>query len=316
VGYRLGDRFAELSSYTFLRDESRSRRPFLFQKLAGRLLLNSLALSPGIVSEFARALRAYRPRFLKGTASALSYLAVFFREAGVDDVRFQGVFSTGEVLTARQRRTIEEVLGGKVYDSYGHMERTVAVSECPEGGLHINIEYGILETVERVPLDPQPPGAGVTYTARVVGTSLHNFSMPLLRYEVGDLVEVEEPDPSCACGRGLPRIRRVIGREGDAIETPDGKIVTTIFIVFDKVSGVAQGQVIQEALDRLRLRVVRGPGYSARSEEDLLRYVRRFVGPGMAVEIEYLSHDDFRREAGDGKFRTVVSRVPAGACLA
>lgn len=316
VGYRLGDRFAELSSHTFLRDESRSRRPFLFQKLAGRLLLNSLALSPGIVPEFARALRAYRPRFLKGIASALTYLAVFFREAGVDDVRFQGVFSTGEVLTARQRRTIEEVFGGKVYDSYGHMERTVAVSECPEGGLHINIEYGILETVERVPLDPQPPGAGVTYTARVVGTSLHNFSMPLLRYEVGDLVEVEEPDPLCACGRSLPRIRRVIGREGDAIETPDGKVVTTIFIVFDEVSGVAQGQVIQEALDRLRLRVVRGPGYSARSEEDLLRYVRRFVGPGMAVEIEYLSHDDFRREAGDGKFRTVVSRVPAGACLA
>ena len=41
------------------------------------------------------------------------------------------------------------------------------------------------------------------------------------------------------------------------IETPDGEVITTIFIVFDKVPGVAQGQVIQEALDRLRLRVVR-----------------------------------------------------------
>ena len=211
AGYRLGDRFAELSSYAFLHDESRVGRPYLFQRVMGRLLLNSLALSAGIVPAFARALRAYRPQFLKGIASALHYLALFFREAGVNDVRFRGIFSTGEVLTAHQRRTIEQVFDCKVYDSYGHMERTVAVSECPEGGLHINTEYGILETVDLVPLDPQPPGARVISTARVVGTSLHNFSMPLLRYEVGDLVELEEPNPLCACGRGLPRIRRVLG---------------------------------------------------------------------------------------------------------
>ncbi len=315
AGYRLGDRFAELSSYAFLHDESRVGRPYLFQRVTGRLLLNSLALSAGIVPAFARALRAYRPQFLKGIASALHYLALFFREAGVNDVRFRGIFSTGEVLTAHQRRTIEQVFDCKVYDSYGHMERTVAVSECPEGGLHINTEYGILETVDLVPLDPQPPGAKVISTARVVGTSLHNFSMPLLRYEVGDLVELEEPNPLCACGRGLPRIRRVLGREEDVIETPDGKVITTIFIVFSEVSGVAQGQVVQEALDRLRLRVVRGPGYSARSEEDLLRHVRRFVGPGIAVEVEYLSHDAFRREAGDSKFRMVLSRIPARVYL-
>ena len=320
AGYRLGDRFAELSSHAFLRDESRARRPYLYQKLTGRLLLNGLALSREVVPEFARVLRAYRPRFLKGIASALGYLAAFFREAGMDDIRFRGIFSTGEVLTARRRRAIEEVFGGKVYDSYGHMERTVAASECPEGGLHINPEYGILETVGRVPLDPQPPevGAGIIYNARVVGTSLHNFSMPLLRYEVGDLVELQDPDPPCACGRSLPRVRRILGREGDAVVTPEGRVVTTLFIVFDEVPGVAQGQVIQEAADRLRIRVVREPGYSARSEQDLQRHVRRFVGPAMTVEFEYPSHDSFRREAGPGKFRTVVSRLPdpAGACLA
>jgi hypothetical protein len=100
------------------------------------------------------------------------------------------------------------------------------------------------------------------------------------------------------------------------IETPEGKFVTTIFIVFDKVPGVAQGQVIQETLGRLRLRVVRGASYSDRSEENLLRYVRRFVGSAMQVEIEYLSHDDFQQEAGGGKFRAVVSRIPARMSLA
>jgi phenylacetate-CoA ligase len=315
AGYRLGDRFAELSSHAFLRDGARASRASLFQPLTGRLLLNSLALSPAIVLEFVRAIRAHRPRFLKGIASSLTYLASFFREAGVDNIRFRAIFSTGEMLTPGHRRFIQEVFGCKVYDSYGHMERTVAVSECPEGSLHINTEYGILETVERVPLGPAPRAGGGTYTARVVGTSLHNFSMPLLRYQVGDLVELEDPDPACACGRGLPTIRRVLGREGDAIKTPDGRVVTTLFIVFDEVRGVERGQVIQEAIDRLRLRVVRGPEYSARSEDDLLRCVRRFVGCGIAIELEYLSHDDFLGEAGGGKFRAVVSRIPAATPL-
>jgi phenylacetate-CoA ligase len=144
----------------------------------------------------------------------------------------------------------------------------------------------------------------------VVGTSLHNFSMPLIRYEVGDLVELQDPDPPCKCGRSLPRILRILGREGDAVVTPEGRLVTALFIVFDEVPGVAQGQVIQEAVDRIRVRVIRESGFSDRSEQDLLRYLRQFVGPAMKVKFEYPSHDSFQSEAGPGKLRTVISRLP------
>jgi phenylacetate-CoA ligase len=314
AGYRLGDRFAELSSHFFLREESRARSFAHRQRLSGRLLLNSLALSPESVPIFARKLREHRSLFLKGIASALYYFALFFREQGVSDIALKAIFSTGEALLAWQRRVIENVFHCKVYDSYGHMERTVAISECPEGGLHIIPEYGILELVKREPLK-RPPGAiGKAYTAAVVGTSLHNFSMPLLRYEVGDVVEVEEPDLVCACGRTMPRVRRIVGRQEDAIVAPDGRVVTTLFIVFEEVPGIMQGQIVQDAVDRLQVLVVRGPDYTAESEGQLLRYLRRFVGPDMAIELAYFSHDAFRREAGEGKFRTVISRL--GSALA
>jgi phenylacetate-CoA ligase len=308
AGYRLGQRFAELTSDFFLKEESRAGQLVHVQGWTGRLLLNSLALDPDTVTTFARALRSYRPHFLKGIASALYYFALFCREKGIKDIAFQGIFSTGEVLTALQRRTIEEVFGGQVYDSYGHMERTVAVSECPRSGLHINPEYGILELADRVLLESRP-GRGGVYTAKVIGTSLHNLSMPLLRYEVGDVLEFEEPDPVCACGRAMPRIRRIAGRQEDVVVGSDGRVITTLFVLFDQVPGVAQGQIIQEAVDRLRVRVVRGPGYSARSEAELLRRLRRFVGPDMAVDFEYLSRDALRRESEPGKFRMVISRI-------
>jgi len=64
------------------------------------------------------------------------------------------------MLLPSQRRLIERVFRAKVYDSYGHMEGTVAASECPHGSLHINPEYGVLELVDKSPSDESPAGKG------------------------------------------------------------------------------------------------------------------------------------------------------------
>jgi phenylacetate-CoA ligase len=317
AGYRLRDRFAELSSHYFAKAEARAGQLFHYQALPGRLLLNSLSIAPGNAAAYANALRTYRAQFLKGIASALYYLALFFQEEGIRDVRLRGVFSTGEMLLPYQRKTIEQVFHCRVLDSYGHMERTVAISECPEGGLHINPEYGVLELTERTP-SRRLNGGRKVYTAKIVGTSLHNFSMPLLRYDVGDLVEVDESPEACACCRAMPRVRRLNGRREDVLLLPDGRVVTTLFIVFDQVPGIAQGQVIQEEPGRIRVRLVRTPAYTDQTEEELLNYLRRFVGTDMRVQLEYLSQDALRPDR-HGKFRTIISRIrqaapPAAPC--
>lgn len=308
AGYRLGNRFAELSSSYFLRDESRAGQTFRYQRGFGRLLLNSLAIGPDNIAGYARALREHRPKFLKGIASALYYLALFLDEAGVRDLELAGVFSTGEMLLPHQRRVIERVFRCRVLDSYGHMERTVAISECPQGSLHVNPEYGVLEMAARP--SPKPAdGSERVVTADVVGTGLHNMSMPLLRYEVGDVVEVHDDPHGCPCGRAMPRVRRILGRREDAVVTPDGRVVTTLFVVFDEVPGIAHGQVIQEDVAHLRVRVVRHPTYTPQSEQTLLGHVRRFVGPGVRVTVDYVSHDSLHRERS-GKCRAVISRIP------
>jgi phenylacetate-CoA ligase len=309
AGYRLGDRFAELTSHFFLKSEDRAGHLIHRQRLTGRLLLNSLNLGRETVRVFAGALREYRPRFLKGIASSLYYFALFLRNLRADDITLKAVFSTGEILTKQQRAVIEATFHCKVYDLYGHMERTVAVSECPKGALHIHPEYGILELTSKVPVGPTTPGGEQIYQARVIGTSLHNFCMPLLRYDVGDVVEVVEPQSPCPCGRRMPRLHRILGRQEDVVIRPDGQVVTALFIVFELVPEVAQGQIVQTDKDRLLIRVVRNPQYRAESEANLLSCLRRFVGPEMAIEFEYLAPGAFHEESGAGKFRMIVSRL-------
>jgi phenylacetate-CoA ligase len=132
--------------------------------------------------------------------------------------------------------------------------------------------------------------------------------MPLLRYEVGDLAEVDADPEPCACGRAMPRVRRISGRQDDVVIAPDGRVITTLFIVFNQVAGIAQGQVIQEEPNQLRVRLVRTPMYTDRSEAEFLHYLRRFIGPDMKVQFEYVSHQALRRET-NGKFRTIISRI-------
>jgi phenylacetate-CoA ligase len=128
AGYHLGDRFAEFSSVFFQKNQDQQYSFTCFERMLNRLLLNSSKISAATVDHYVNAIRKRRPIFLKGLPSALYYFSLFLREKGVDDISFKAVFSTGEKLLPGHRRLIENTFRCKVYDSYGHMERTVAIS--------------------------------------------------------------------------------------------------------------------------------------------------------------------------------------------
>ena len=315
AGYRLGQRFAELGSHFFVGRPGLHGRVAVFQRHLNRLMLSTLHLSPARTDEFADAIRRRRPRFLKGLAGDLYFLAVMLSERGIDDIAFQAVFSTGETLLPAYRTVIERTFHCRALDSYGHMERTVAVSECPEGGYHVNAEYGILELA-----DVGPRGADGTVAGIAHGTALHNRAMPLIRYEIGDLIEpltekgvgsrfLSSPGVVCPCGRTLPLVKAVHGREQDVIVTPDGRVITSLFLVLEFIEGVEFGQFVQETPDRLTVSIVRGPGFSRRTEEDLLHWLRQYVGAEMRIDLRTISRDEIARTP-TGKVRPVISHVP------
>jgi phenylacetate-CoA ligase len=310
AGYKLGAPFAEFSSVFFSADDARSLLPTWHQRSTNRLLLNSRVLSDARVRSFVAAIRRHRALFLKGLPSVLYYFALSLRRQGVNDISFKAVFSTGETLVPRVRKLVEEMFGCKVYDSYGHLERTVAISECPRGGLHLNPDYGICEFVRQDDLRAEFAGAtysGTGYPARIVGTSLYNFSMPLLRYDVGDIVLVE-PEKKCACGRQFTLVSAIAGRQSEVIMTPEGGAVTAAFLVFEDVPDILGGQILQESLNELRVRIVPDSQFSAAAEARLTSRIRTLVGPTMRITMERCAGvDELRGESG--KVRAVVSKL-------
>ncbi len=305
AGYRLGDRFASFASPYFMKHFDQAKPVnHAFKRALGWLLLSGLSLSYEKIDGYTDLMRRYKIKFLQGMPSELYYFSLFLRERKIKDLHFKAVFSAGEILLPYQRKTIESVLKSPVYDAYGHMERTVAISECPARSLHVHSDYGILERV-----DIKPAGADKNLKmASILGTTLYNFSMPLLRYDVGDNVEFEEEAESCVCGRGLPVVKRIAGRRNDVIVTPEGQIIPCLFLVFDEAPNIVMGQFVQEEVESLRIRIVRSPAYTTENETELLANVRKFTGSKIRLYVEYTDTEELMAYS-PGKFQVMVSKL-------
>lgn len=303
AGYRLGNTFVEFANDYFLMNKSKERDTYHFNPKTRSLKINTMILCDGRIRDIADCIRKFKPNFLFGLPSSMCYLAFFLKKHEISDITFKALFSHGEMLLAYQRKYLENVFECKVFDSYGHMERTVGISECEKGGYHINSEYGILEIIEKE-LSP----CGTTYTGKIVGTSLHNFAMPFIRYEVNDYIEAPVLPSLCSCGRRLPLITKIYGRKEDAIITPDNRIITCLFTLYDEIEGVALGQIVQTSRNELLLRIAKTESFTSASRDHILSLLKGFVGDGMRVKIDYVTLDTLRSEY-PRKFKVVVSHI-------
>jgi phenylacetate-CoA ligase len=299
AGYRLGNAFAQLSSVYFL-NRGATDSLHAWQPHLRRLVLSSILTSKSNAGEMARELERRGCLFLKGVASSVYHLALSMREAGVTPRPLRAVICASEVLLPHQSTLIQEVFQCVVLDSYGHMERTVAVSQCERGGRHVNSDYGVLEFINK---RPSPDGSSVL--AEGLGTGLHSRVMPFLRYETGDTFELFREARTCSCGRHFPLIKAIHGRQEECVETPDGRFLTCLFLLPEFVSGISEAQFVQEAEDRLVVCVVPAEGFDAAQEEKLKHYTQTVAGPSMQVRVQRCGRQDLVR-SGSGKRRVVI----------
>ncbi len=303
AGYHLGARFGELTPGFFLRHPECKDHIAHLSRLTGRVQLNSLMIGEQTAKKFAEAIRQYKIKFLNGLASTLYYFALLCKKAGINDISFKAIFSQGEMLLPAYRSVIESTFNCKVYDSYGHMERTVGICECPAGGYHINSEYGILEIIPDTKHPDEHVSSGIA-----VGTSLHNFSMPLVRYVINDRIELDTSGKQCSCCRGLPLIKKLWGRQEDVIMTPDGRLVTDIFTVFEQVPGIELARIEQVDKKEVVVTVARAHDWQDKSELALKADLEQYLGTQMCIEIRYSDVQTLRGDTG-GKFKVVISHL-------
>jgi phenylacetate-CoA ligase len=264
AGLRPGDWYAHLWGSRYESTDTPDPRPGWRQKLLHRnLTLHPAALSDESMWQFVEVLRTYRPRHLVAYARSAALFAEFCRTNQVRDIAFASMIVSAEMLQPGQRSALESTFGGKVFNRYGCSEVSVIASECEfHSGMHTNADALLVE-VEAAPHLP----AG---TGRVLVTDLLNRSMPLLRYEVGDLASLA-PDGQCPCGRSLPLMGNIQGRLSDVLHWSSGRMVAIppLARLAADMREVRQVQFLQPDPQHVTLKVVAGTGYCDHTEKEL-----------------------------------------------
>jgi len=230
--------------------------------VTGPSLVRSLSID---LDEQLRWLVAEDPDYVLGFATNMRALAVRSRELGIRLPRLKEVRTYGEVLQPDARDIVRAAWGVEIVDSYSSEELGYIALQCPQSGYyHVQSESLIVEVLDTGG-KPCRPGE----TGQVTVSTLHNFAMPLLRYASGDYAEVGE---SCPCGRGLPVLRRIAGRQRNMILRPDGVRQWPVFPMsawFD-IAPVLQIQLVQDAIDHVEVRLVMKRDFSGDEAERLI----------------------------------------------
>ena len=266
-------------------------------------LLPAFAMSEANMDSFLATIRRTRPRMLFGYPSALALLAARALQRGLEltALGIRVAFVTGEKLYEEQRALIGQAFGCAVANGYGGRDAGFIAHECPIGGLHVSAEDIIVESLDSMarPTRPGEPG-------ELTVTHLATADFPFIRYRTGDVGVLDES--RCACGRGLPLLREIQGRDTDFVVASDGTVMhglALIYAVRDQM-GVHRFRIVQESRSYTRVEVVP----DARWGEAVARRIRTGLQQrlGETVDVDVVAVTDIPPERS-GKYRYVVSRV-------
>jgi phenylacetate-CoA ligase len=211
------------------------------------------------------------------------------------------IFSGSEVLEDSQRERIRRVFGVEVSDNYGSTEAFPAW-QCPTGSYHVNAEHVIVEIVDDHGLPTSPGKLG-----RVLLTTLHNRLMPLVRYEIGDYAIAAEG--ACRCGRTLPLIGAIGGRDINLFIDAEGKRFTPwpLFRPLLVREWIKQDQIVQRGIGRFVVRYVGDRTLTSEDEAEFRRHFETTLHAPASIEFEHLQRIE---RAPSGKFMMAMNEMP------
>lgn len=243
--------------------------------------------------------RRVRPHVIVGYTQATALFARFINENGLRDWDDIPVICGAEAVLSSDRDALVRAFGSGIFETYGSRETMLIGAECAaHEGMHVSEENIVAEVVQNgVAVAPGEPGD-------VLVTDLHNYGMPLIRYQNGDVATMSG-SASCECGRALKKIERVEGRRADTLHDANGAPVPgMLFIALfaRKTDFVRQFQVAQKKSGEVVLKVVPGPEFS---QTELDGVVRRFDGylHGAPLAVELV---DTIAPSSSGKRRPIV----------
>jgi len=242
-----------------------------------------------------------RPDVIETYPSMLKSMSRFMKRENIYGIAPKLIFTEAELLSKRDRKRIETVFYSKITDLYGIVEFGIVAWECEKHqGYHINSDVILVEAVKNNQHVYGEEG-------EVICTDLTNYTMPFIRYAVGDRAILSKE--KCNCDRNFPLIKLVQGRSNDFITLASGEIISPLLlgVSLEKIEGIGQYKLTQENVNIFDVQIVKGQDFQEATIGEFKNVLREILGGDIQINVNIL--DEIPREKS-GKIRPIVSKVP------
>ena len=267
--------------------------------LKNRRILSAYNLTEQDLTKHVRFLERYKPEYLYGYATILTAFAQMLENAHITPhLSLKAVVSTSETLEKWQEKLLSRVFRCPVANEYGARDAGILAYTCPEGGIHITAENCVIEVLDPVTHEPVPDG-----TSGILAiTDLTNYVQPRLRYLLGDMGTLSPA--SCPCGRNLPLLTHIDGREDDLLIGSNGTLVHGNIIgqLLRPLDGLRAFQFRQHDAQNATLYLVKSE-QNGLPDENLIRGLLAKALPDVAVNITCVSQI---QPTASGKMRYAI----------
>lgn len=244
----------------------------------------------------------FKPQIIRGVASSLKNLAIEIQKKRIKGINPRLIFSTAELMSKQDREFITSIFKAELFDYYSCHECGIIAWECKEHlGHHIDIENVIVEFIKE-----DGTYAKTGEEGEVVITSLDSYTMPFIRYKIGDIGVPS--DERCPCGRTLPLIKRILGRSNDYFILPNGKKVYFYFLrqALRDIMEVGQFQMIQQRKDKVRINIVKNDDFSLKTIVKIKENCKVILGNDVELAINIVEKIN---NSGCGKLQDIKSEL-------
>lgn len=211
---------------------------------------------------------------LIGYASSLNVIAEIVIKENIN-LKIKSVISFGDKLFNIYKKNIEKAFKAKVLESYGSNEGLMIAFQKDLDYMYIINPHVYIEI-----LDDEGNPVKDGEIGNIIVTRLDGFSMPIIRYKIGDL-GIKLPKEKYPKKReyNFPLFEKIIGRETDIIKLSSNKTLTVHSFtgIFEFVPEIKQFKVIQEKIDKITIEYIKDSGFKLEILENITSELQKHI---------------------------------------
>jgi phenylacetate-CoA ligase len=227
-------------------------KEYLRQQLSGVITLSSAKVSEEDMHRYLKTVNKIKPGLILAYAHFMGEFTRFIQNHDLPIYSPRAVMTSACVLFPEIRKNIEDVFQTTLFNRYGSREVGNIACNCDKSiGLHLIPDIHYLEIV-----DDEGREVKVGESGNIIITLLTNYTMPLIRYKIGDRGVLYEKNGLCR--HGLPFLEKIEGRIVGHFKNKFGDIISGgfFFAILLSCKNIKQFQIIQEEIEFISINLV------------------------------------------------------------